>query len=130
MNELNQNASEYDGMSREELIQELKERDHSFSLRWKADMRGIEKWKETTELELVWPDHGDLVSHLMERLAHAESVIDSARFLGKRVLELDVLDERAEEFEIVLHIEKYDATWKPGEIKRTTPSEETKAEVE
>ena len=93
--------NEYDGMSREELVQELKERDYSFSLRWKADMRGIEKWKETTERELAWPDHGDLVSHLMERLAHAESVIDAVRFLGKRTAELDVSGERAEELSLI-----------------------------
>ena len=102
----------YDAMSRDELIQELVERDASFDLRWKADMRGIEKWRETTNRELVWPDHGDLVSHLMERLAHAESVIDEARILGKRNIgNQQITDDQAEEFNIVLHIKGYDAEW-------------------
>ena len=102
----------YDGMSRDELIQELVERDASFNLRWKAKMRGIEKWRETTQRELVWPDHGNLVAHLMERLAHAESVIDEARVLGRRSVENEQMtDEQAEELNVVLHITGYDAEW-------------------
>ena len=59
--------------------QELAELQAVFDLRWKADMRAIKKWQETTGRELTWPDHADLVVYLMGRLEAAEAVIDVAR---------------------------------------------------
>lgn len=38
-----------------------------FALRWKADMRAIEKWQAATGKTLVWPDHADLCVWLLEQ---------------------------------------------------------------
>lgn len=50
------------------LREELAERDASFNLRWKADMRAIKRWQEATGRTLVWPDHADLCVWLLEQL--------------------------------------------------------------
>lgn len=52
----------------EELKKELKERDASFDLRWKADMRAIDLWRKEAGRDLVLPDHVDLVLFLLKRL--------------------------------------------------------------
>ena len=49
--------------------QELSERDASFDIRWKADMRAIEQWQAVTGEKLKWPNHSDLCVWLMQQLA-------------------------------------------------------------
>lgn len=50
-------------------VQERDELRSLFDLRWKADMRAIEMWQEAHPgNDLVWPDHGDMVTWLLERL--------------------------------------------------------------
>lgn len=57
------------------LLTELAERDHSFDLRWKADMRAIKRWQAENYLErqLIWPDHADLCVWLLGRLDSLEA---------------------------------------------------------
>ena len=43
-----------------------------FDLRWRADMRAIKAWQDSTGRKLVWPDHADLCVWLMGELAEAE----------------------------------------------------------
>lgn len=46
-----------------------KEMQHTFELRWAADMRAIKRWQAAHPgNDLVWPDHADLVVWLMEEL--------------------------------------------------------------
>jgi hypothetical protein len=55
------------------LEQEAQEHRHSFEIRWKADMRAIERWqKEKPGRDLMWPDHTDLLVWLMHELHQAE----------------------------------------------------------
>ena len=55
--------------------QELIEREHSFDLRWNADMRAIKLWQKATGRTEVWPDHADLCVWLMEKLDRVKSSI-------------------------------------------------------
>lgn len=55
---------------------EIAEQDASFDLRWKADMRAIKRWQETTGEELTWPDHADLCVWLMEQLDQRGEITD------------------------------------------------------
>lgn len=52
----------------------VKELEYTFDLRWKADMRGIERWQAATGRQLTWPDHADLVVWLLEQLEAAEQL--------------------------------------------------------
>ena len=52
----------------EELEEALRDRDRSFELRWKADMRAIKMWQAETGEDLTWPDHADLVVWLLGKL--------------------------------------------------------------
>lgn len=59
-----------------------KERDElraTFDLRWKADMRAIERWQAAHDRPLVWPDHADLVVWLAERLDEVRAKADAVR---------------------------------------------------
>lgn len=51
----------------------LREYDHSFDLRWKADMLATKRWHAATGRELTWPAHTDLVVWLLEQLEAAEA---------------------------------------------------------
>ncbi len=51
----------------ENLREELQGMNASFELRWKADMRAIERWQKATGRTHVWPDHADLCVWLMEQ---------------------------------------------------------------
>lgn len=52
-----------------EAQQELADLEATFDLRWKADMRAIERWrKERPGRELTLPDHADLCGWLLERI--------------------------------------------------------------
>ena len=71
----------FPGKSAQDVIEMLdkaqKERDElqsSFDLRWNADMRAIERWRQEKpeERELSWPDHADLVVWLLGKLDQAE----------------------------------------------------------
>lgn len=71
-----ENARAYIGR----LADEAAEHRHSFEIRWRADMRAIERWQAAHPgNDLVWPDHADLVVWLMER--HA-ALLDLARNVG------------------------------------------------
>jgi len=66
------------------LISELVELNHSFELRWEADMRAIQRWRaeDPKPRELCWPDHADLCLWLLRRLepprdAGPDRVLDS-----------------------------------------------------
>ena len=51
------------------LEKEMAEHNASFDLRWKADMRAINRWQEAHPgNDLVWPDHTDLCVWLLEAL--------------------------------------------------------------
>ena len=67
-------SSLYDATTIERLIAERDEHELSFDLRWRADMRAIERWQTATGRTMVWPDHADLAVWLMERLEAAESL--------------------------------------------------------
>lgn len=51
-----------------DLQAEIKELRHTFDLRWKADIRAIKRWQESTGETLVWPDHADLCVWLLGEL--------------------------------------------------------------
>lgn len=46
-----------------------------FDLRYKADMRAIERWQEKTGRKYVWPDHADLTVWLLEQLDLAHNAL-------------------------------------------------------
>ena len=49
--------------------EKLMEHNASFELRWRATMRGIEKWREAHPgNDLVMPDHADFTCWLIEQL--------------------------------------------------------------
>jgi hypothetical protein len=51
------------------LQEETEAQHHSFLIRWKADMRAIDRWQAAHPgNDLVWPDHADLVVWLLEQL--------------------------------------------------------------
>lgn len=60
--------------------EELEDFQRSFDLRWNADQRAIKRWQaaapEGEDRSLTWPDHGDLVVWLLERL---DRMTDRAR---------------------------------------------------
>ena len=55
-----------------EAADELITHQHSFDLRWKADMRAIKRWQAATGRTMTWPDHADLVVWLLEQLETME----------------------------------------------------------
>jgi hypothetical protein len=53
----------------EEAADDIEVGDQAFDMRWKADMRAIERWQKAHPgKELTWPDHADLVTWLLEQL--------------------------------------------------------------
>lgn len=57
-----------------DLKEEIAELEAIFDLRWKADMRAIERWREGhPERSRVMPDHADMVVWLLEQLDKKES---------------------------------------------------------
>lgn len=51
-----------------EAVVALHEHEHSFDLRWKADMRAIRRWQQAHPgNDHVWPDHADLCVWLMDQ---------------------------------------------------------------
>ena len=59
----------------DELRLQLIDREASFDLRWKADMRAVKRWQEATGKDMEWPDHVDLVIWLLERLDKIETAV-------------------------------------------------------
>ncbi len=52
-----------------EVLEDLESYEHTFDLRWKADMRAIDRWQQAHPgTDHVWPDHTDLCVWLMEWL--------------------------------------------------------------
>lgn len=51
----------------------LSELEATFDLRYKADMRAIERWQKATGKELTWPDHADLVVWLLGQIDELEA---------------------------------------------------------
>lgn len=70
-----------------DLIDEMRA---SADLRWKADMRAIERWHAAGNPELVWPDHTDLVVWLLEQghteVTRAPHPSDPHRFVTRCVV--------------------------------------------
>lgn len=54
----------------EEAANQIADLERTFDLRWKADMRAIERWRTDSpdKRELTLPDHADLVVWLLEKL--------------------------------------------------------------
>lgn len=49
--------------------EERDELDYSFHLRWRCDLRAIERWQQAhPDRDHVWPDHTDLLVWLLEQL--------------------------------------------------------------
>lgn len=72
----------------ERLQAELAEMNALFDLRWKADMRAIERWRaeQPAERKLRQPDHFDMVVWLMKELSNwDEAKTRLARIAGLRV---------------------------------------------
>ena len=69
---------------RNEARQERDELQGSFDLRWKADMRAIDKWHQAGNDELRWPDHADLCVWLMGRITELEADIKQLHGLKDR----------------------------------------------
>ena len=56
-------------MAKQELVEQIRELEYLFKLRYKADMRAIAMWrKRSPDRELRLPDHTDLVCFLLEQL--------------------------------------------------------------
>ena len=54
---------------RDEALERAADLDQTFDLRWKANMRAIERWQEAHPgNDLVWPDHADMVVWLLEKM--------------------------------------------------------------
>lgn len=69
-----------------ELVLERDELQHTFELHYKADMRGIAAWQESTGKTLEWPDKGRLVEWMLAerdalqaKLAETTSELESIR---------------------------------------------------
>jgi hypothetical protein len=59
------------------LLAEARELRAGFELRWKADLRAVERWRAAGPgRELTMPDHADLCVWLLEKLAEAEAGAD------------------------------------------------------
>ncbi|MEY9232490.1 hypothetical protein ABIF68_000916 [Bradyrhizobium japonicum] len=53
-------------------LEEIKDQERSFELRWEADMRAIKRWQAAEpSRELRWTDHADLVVWLLSVWMHA-----------------------------------------------------------
>lgn len=60
-----------------ELTEQCGELNALFDLRWKADMRAVERWRAGhPERELRLPDHADMVVWLLERDAARDALIE------------------------------------------------------
>ena len=57
--------------------QKLVDLEAGFDLRWNADMRAIKMWQKATGRTLVWPDHTDLCTWLLEQLAAVISMLEA-----------------------------------------------------
>lgn len=76
---ISRGASQYVRDVMAELITEIEDRDLSFDMRWKADMRAIKRWQEAHPgNELVWPDHADLCVWLLEQLDEKSGATEAA----------------------------------------------------
>jgi len=53
---------------------EIDDFQHSFNIRWDADMRAIKRWQQATGNELTWPDHADMVVWLLEQLEAVKKI--------------------------------------------------------
>ena len=68
----------------------LAEMQAEFDLRWKADMRAIEQWKEAHLVSSVWPDHADMVVWLLARADKAEAgLAELGRMLNEACWAID-----------------------------------------
>ncbi len=64
-------------MTTPQLEAELAEYKASFELRWKADMRAIERWRGNDPAkELILPDHADLCVWLLSEVDRLRAVLD------------------------------------------------------
>jgi hypothetical protein len=61
----------------EAVTEERDEFQHSFNVRWDADMRAIKRWQKDTGKELTWPDHADMVVWLLEQLEAVKSLVSN-----------------------------------------------------
>ena len=62
----------------EKLEEDVRDNDHAFELRQKADWRAIDRWQKATGKTMQLPDHADLCVWLMERLEEAEAALAEA----------------------------------------------------
>lgn len=80
---------------RDALTTDNAELNHVFDLRWKADMRAVERWRaeDPEKRQLTLPDHADLCVWLLEE----------RDALGERVALLDVAVASAQKYEARAH---------------------------
>lgn len=72
------------------------ERQASFDLRYAATMRGIKIWqKHNPGKELTWPDHGDLVFHLITYIEGLDKICNG--LIANKNAIIDRLEERLNE---------------------------------
>src|SRR5262245_39999824 len=87
-------AEEVDALLQEmnNLRKESVEHEHSFEIRWNADMRAIKKWHEAGGDPMTWPDHADLCVWLMgqrnEALNHATRLRAQAEGFASQLLDV------------------------------------------
>ena len=53
----------------EQQSEQITDLEVTLSMRWKADMQAINRWREAhPDKEVVWPDHTDLLTWLLSTL--------------------------------------------------------------
>lgn len=61
-------------------LDDIKDQDRSFDLRWNADQRAIKRWQAAApagkDRSLTWPDHADLVVWLLEQLDRTTGLLN------------------------------------------------------
>ena len=77
-----------------------------------AHVRGIARWQAATGKTLTWPDGANLVVWLLERLEHAETVIDAARLLGGKIISNPTADNESDAMDFAMHVLAYDEAGK------------------
>lgn len=59
-----------------EVLQDLEDYEQTFNLRWKADMRAIDRWHQAHPgRDHIWPDHADLCAWLMDQWPDTQAPI-------------------------------------------------------
>jgi hypothetical protein len=90
---------EFEQMRERAVVAEAENKEHEASLdiRWKSDMRAIERWRAgRADRELVWPDHADLCVNLLDWVEAAEAKAAAAQTDTARLdwMIADIIDRK------------------------------------